>query len=125
MCGVYRLICGFVHRTRALLAALRSTLDAIETLPVPTIAAVASVALGGGLELALATDLRVFASTAIVGLPETRLGIIPGAGGTYRLQKVGLFAIYWVVLCWGLGGWLYWSISLLANSSHAPDSTAI
>ena len=47
-----------------------------------------SVALGGGLELALCTHLRVFASTAEVGLPETRLGIIPGAGGTYRLPAL-------------------------------------
>lgn len=47
-----------------------------------------SLALGGGLELALCTHMRVFASTAIVGLPETRLGIIPGAGGTYRLPAL-------------------------------------
>jgi methylglutaconyl-CoA hydratase len=46
------------------------------------------VAFGGGLELALTTHLRVFGSTAQVGLPETRLGIIPGAGGTYRLPAV-------------------------------------
>ena len=46
------------------------------------------MAFGGGLELALTTHLRVFASTAQVGLPETRLGIIPGAGGTYRLPAV-------------------------------------
>lgn len=46
------------------------------------------MALGGGLELALATDLRVLGSHAQVGLPETRLGIIPGAGGTYRLPRL-------------------------------------
>jgi methylglutaconyl-CoA hydratase len=46
---------------------------------------VSSLALGGGLELALTTHLRVFSSSALVALPETRLGIIPGAGGTYRL----------------------------------------
>jgi len=49
---------------------------------------VSSLALGGGLELALCTHMRVFASTAQVGLPETRLGIIPGAGGTYRLPAL-------------------------------------
>ena len=49
------------------------------------------MALGGGLEFALSTTLRVFASTAIVGLPETRLAILPGAGGTYRLPAaIGL-----------------------------------
>lgn len=47
-----------------------------------------SLALGGGLELALSTHFRVLASTATVGLPETRLGIIPGAGGTYRLPAL-------------------------------------
>lgn len=54
-------------------------------LPIPTISAVASIALGGGFELALSTDFRIFANSARVGLPETRLGIIPGAGGTQRL----------------------------------------
>merc|ERR1711977_469639 len=60
----------------------------LSNLPIPTISAVSSLALGGGLELALCTTLRVFSSTAQVGLPETRLGIIPGAGGTYRLPAV-------------------------------------
>ncbi len=46
------------------------------------------MALGGGLELTLATDFRVLGEKAQVGLPETRLGIIPGAGGTYRLPKI-------------------------------------
>ena len=46
------------------------------------------MALGGGLELALTTHLRVFATSSLVALPETRLAIIPGAGGTYRLPAV-------------------------------------
>ena len=46
------------------------------------------MALGGGLELALCTDLRVFGSSAMVGLPETRLAMIPGAGGSYRLPSL-------------------------------------
>ena len=55
---------------------------------IPSISAVSGHALGGGFELALATSARVFASTATVGLPETRLGIIPGAGGIYRLSQL-------------------------------------
>lgn len=76
------------NRTAEFLATLRGTLTSLSALPVPTITAVASLALGGGLELALATHFRVLASTATVGLPETRLGIIPGAGGTYRLPAL-------------------------------------
>lgn len=60
------------------LAKLRNTFTRLATLPLPTISAVSSTAFGGGLELALCTNLRVFASTAHVGLPETRLAIIPG-----------------------------------------------
>ena len=67
---------------------LRSTLSSRAALPIPTIAAISSLAFGGGLELALCTHLRVFASCATVALPETRLGIIPGAGGTYRLPAI-------------------------------------
>lgn len=74
--------------TAEFLANLRNTFKSIEELEIPTISAISSTALGGGLELALATQLRVFGSTAMVGLPETRLAIIPGAGGTYRLPKV-------------------------------------
>jgi methylglutaconyl-CoA hydratase len=78
----------WVNRTAAFLANLRNTFTALSALPIPTISAVSSLALGGGLELALCTHMRVFASTAQVGLPETRLGIIPGAGGTYRLPAL-------------------------------------
>ncbi|KAI5286431.1 hypothetical protein KEM55_000305 [Ascosphaera atra] len=74
--------------TAEFLSQLRSTYNTIESLPVPTISAISSTALGGGLELALATHLRVIGVTAMLGLPETRLAIIPGAGGTYRLPKL-------------------------------------
>ncbi|KAA8566679.1 hypothetical protein EYC84_009214 [Monilinia fructicola] len=74
--------------TQTFLHNLRSTFAKLSNLPIPTISAISSVALGGGLELALSTHMRVLASTAVVGLPETRLGIIPGAGGTYRLPAL-------------------------------------
>lgn len=60
----------------------------VEDFPRPVIAAIDGYALGGGLELALACDLRIAAKTAKVGLPEVTLGIFPGAGGTWRLPKV-------------------------------------
>lgn len=80
---------GFTaEETMNFLTSLRGTLTSISALPIPTISALAAPAFGGGLELALATHIRVFASTTTVALPETRLGIIPGAGGTYRLPAV-------------------------------------
>ncbi len=60
----------------------------IAQLPVPTIAAIQADALGGGLELALCCDLRVADERAKLGLPEVRLGVMPGSGGTQRLPRI-------------------------------------
>ncbi|KAG6812996.1 hypothetical protein H0H92_014927 [Tricholoma furcatifolium] len=71
------------------LADLRDALGKLENLPMPTIAAIDGPALGGGLELALACDLRVAGhNVQKIGLPETSLGIIPGAGGTQRATRL-------------------------------------
>ncbi len=60
----------------------------LANLPMPTIAAIEGNALGGGLELALACDIRVASEKASLGLPEVRLAVTPGAGGTQRLPRV-------------------------------------
>ena len=62
--------------------------NSIESLDIPVIAAISGYALGGGLELALACDIRICSADAKMGLPEIRLGIFPGAGGTQRLPKI-------------------------------------
>ncbi|XP_032979329.1 methylglutaconyl-CoA hydratase, mitochondrial isoform X3 [Rhinolophus ferrumequinum] len=66
---------------------IRAVINEMANLPVPTIAAIDGLALGGGLELALACDIRVAASSAKMGLVETKLAIIPGGGGTQRLPR--------------------------------------
>ncbi len=65
----------------------RRLLDRLEALPVPVIAAVNGIAMGGGAELMLACDLRLAAPTATVGFPYVRLGLIPGWHGTERLTR--------------------------------------
>lgn len=67
---------------------IRSVFNSIEYLPKPVIAVVNGAAFGGGTELALACDIRVASANASMGLTETRLAIIPGAGGTQRLPRL-------------------------------------
>lgn len=69
-------------------SSLRDLMNNVESLPSPVISAIDGSALGGGLELALATDIRTAASEAKMGLVETKLAIIPGAGGTQRLPRI-------------------------------------
>lgn len=64
------------------------TFNKLAALPIPTIAAIEGYALGGGLELALACDIRIAAENAKLGFPEINLGIMPGAGGTVRAPRL-------------------------------------
>ncbi len=73
---------------RQTLDGIRQMIENIASLPQPVIAAINGAALGGGTELALACDLRIVSEHAILGLTETSLGIIPGAGGTQRLPRL-------------------------------------
>lgn len=69
-------------------AEMQRLYDRIEDYAKPTMAAINGVAMGGGLELAMACDIRIAAEHTKLGLPETRLGVIPGAGGTQRLTRL-------------------------------------
>jgi enoyl-CoA hydratase/carnithine racemase len=75
-------------RMFAYVAGIQRLYARIEKLPQVTIAEVGGAAMGGGFELALSCDLRVAAAEAKLGLPEARLGLIPGAGGTQRLTRL-------------------------------------
>ena len=79
--------------------AISGAINAVAALRVPTICAMNGSAYGGGLELALACDLRVCVASAEMGLTEVRLGIMPGAGGTQRLPRlVGVAAAKELIL---------------------------
>jgi enoyl-CoA hydratase/carnithine racemase len=75
-------------RMYAFVAGIQRLYARIEKLPQIILAEIAGAAMGGGLELALACDLRIAATEAKLGLPEARLGLIPGAGGTQRLTRL-------------------------------------
>ncbi len=75
-------------RMYSYVASIQRLYARIERLPQVTLAEIGGAAMGGGLELALACDLRIAAAEAKLGLPEARLGLIPGAGGTQRLTRL-------------------------------------
>ena len=77
-----------VATLEAWLTEANALFNAIEDLPMPTVAAIDGAALGGGFELAVATDYRVATARARVGFPEVKLGILPGFGGTVRLPRL-------------------------------------
>lgn len=77
-----------LDQAQAFVLAAQQLMNAVAAIPVPVIAAIHGNALGGGLELALACDLRVASPDSRLGLPETRWGILAGAGGTQRLARL-------------------------------------
>ncbi len=79
---------GGVPQDTGLIGNFRRAFDTLSAVPRPVIAAIAGYALGGGLELALACDLRVASATARLGVPEILLGLYPAAGGTQRLPRL-------------------------------------
>ncbi|RBW67995.1 enoyl-CoA hydratase [Bacillus taeanensis] len=76
------------YEVRQAVSLIRTAMNEVEDLPQPVLAAINGAALGGGLELALACDIRIASTYARFGLTETSLGIIPGAGGTQRLPRL-------------------------------------
>jgi len=79
---------GGPREARTITDTFRRALDALAGIPRPVIAAIGGFALGGGLEVAMACDLRVMSTRARLGQPEILLGVIPGAGGTQRLARL-------------------------------------
>ena len=76
------------HQFSAFLRRMTGVFGDLQRLPKPSVAAIGGVALGGGLELALSCDLRVAVRHTRLGVPEIKLGILPGAGGTARLTRL-------------------------------------
>ena len=76
------------HEKAAHTAAIEAAAEALAALPMPTIAAIRGFALAGGAELAIACDLRVASHDAVLGFPEVKIGIFPGAGGALRLPRI-------------------------------------
>ena len=107
----------------------RRIFDKLERLPIPVIAAVRGFALGGGFEIALCCDVLVVAEDAQLGLPEGRLGLSPGGGGTQRLVRaVGKYAASDLMLCgWRMSGARAHALGLAADcvAADALDEAAL
>lgn len=92
------------HKARALAQKGCCVMDMVAKLRIPVIAAINGYALGGGMELALACDIRIASKKAVLGLPEVMLGVMPGWGGTRRLPQVAGYAnAAWMVFS---GEWI-------------------
>ena len=76
------------NEVKKFIITIRNLLTSIQNLPIPVICAVNGIALGGGTEVALASDIRIASENASMGLTEARLAIIPGGGGTQRLPRI-------------------------------------
>lgn len=77
-----------VSEARNFVQTAQDFMNRIAAIPCPTIAAINGFALGGGVEIALACDIRLASKTAVLGLPEVKFGLFPGAGGTQRLCRL-------------------------------------
>ncbi|QTI70975.1 enoyl-CoA hydratase/isomerase family protein [Gordonia polyisoprenivorans] len=102
---------------------ITDALELIERSPVPFIAAIQGAAMGGGLELALACDLRVTARGVKLGLPEAKLGVLPGAGGTQRLPRLVPHTVAFEMLVTGrpITGERAYQIGLVNEVYDSPD----
>jgi enoyl-CoA hydratase len=114
-------------------AGMQKLFARIETLPQVTLAEIAGAALGGGLELALACDLRIAANEAKLGLPEVRLGLVPGAGGTQRLTRLAGRATALRLILTGETldgaaaqslGLVHWALPRATLAAHAAEIAA-
>ena len=107
-------------------ASMQKLFARIEALPQVTLAEIGGAALGGGMELALACDLRIAAAEAKLGLPEARLGLIPGAGGTQRLTRLAGTAIAsrMILTCEMADGVTAQSLGLVQWSAPGADLAA-
>jgi enoyl-CoA hydratase/carnithine racemase len=112
---------------REYVTAVRQAIEAIASLPAITVAAIDGVALGGGLELALACDLRFASPRARLGLPEVRLGLLPGAGGTQRLTRmIGRGAALELMLSGRqIGADEAAALGVVTRVADAPDAAAL
>ena len=110
-------------QVRTFLTTIRSAFRRLELLPQAVVGAANGPALGGGLELLLACDVRLAARGASFGLPETTLAIVPGAGGTQRLPRVvGLSrALEWILTGRTVTAEEALAAGLLARVTEAPD----
>ena len=109
----------------AIAGRIRRVTDALVAAPKPVVAVVRGVCLGGGFELALACDLRIASTTARFGLPEIKLGILPGGGGTVRLTKVAGSSVARMLTMTGdpIDAERAYALGLLA-SVHPPEELA-